>query len=87
MRQDRRILGYLAILVSLVCCLPSFCLSGFMAFAAVAMSVDPAYNWMTKDLVYGLGFWLFLAFSALMGLILLGFGLWSIFSAPRAPAS
>jgi hypothetical protein len=85
MRQDRRILGYLAILVSLLCCLPSFCLSGFIALSSIAISVDPVYNWRSNDLVYSLGAWIFLAISSLAGLILVGFGLWSIFSAVNAP--
>ncbi len=85
MRQDRRILGYLALLVSLVCCLPGACLSGFMAFSSTAISLDPAYTWRPDDIVYSLGVWIFLAVSILAGLVLVGFGLWSIFSAVNAP--
>lgn len=85
MRQDRRILGYLTIVVSLVCCLPAACFSGLMAFLSTFMLANPTYAWQSNDTVVSVGSWMILAVSILAGLALAGFGLWLIFSATQAP--
>jgi len=85
MRQDRRILGYIGIALSLLCCLPVFCLSGLTVFAGSMTAVNPTHSWGTDDTTTAAIFVVILILSALGGLVLAGFGLWSIFSAVNAP--
>lgn len=83
MRQDRRILGYLGIVVSLLCCLPGACLTGFVAFASSAMSFDPTYQWGQYDTALSVGFWLVFGLCLLAGLALAGFGVWLLLKTPE----
>ncbi len=81
MRQDRRILGYLGIFVSLICCLPGACLTGLVAFSSAAISFDPTYQWGQYDTILSGGFWLAFGLLLLAGLALAGLGIWSILKA------
>lgn len=84
MNRDKRILGGVAVAVSLLCCLPLACLSGLVLFAGGSVALEPGYAWTEEDTttfaVFGVG--LAIGLFGLAGL--LGGGIWGIVSARRA---
>jgi hypothetical protein len=79
MPQDRRVLGYLGLALSLVCCLPVFCLSGLVVLAGSVTALSST-QWSNLDTATAVIFGAVCALAALAGLILAGLSLWSILS-------
>ncbi len=49
MNNDRRLLSWLAILVSLLCCAPAACGAGFLVLAGGVSYFDPEHYWEVSD--------------------------------------
>jgi hypothetical protein len=49
MNEDRRILAWLAVLVSMLCCAPLACGAGFLVLAGGVTYLDPEGYWEVSD--------------------------------------
>jgi hypothetical protein len=85
MPQDRRILGYLAIVVSLLCCFPLACLSAMPLLLGVTALVNPSYYWKTNDTVIFSILGVISAVALLAGLGLAALGVRAVLSAAEKP--
>lgn len=78
MDNDRRILAWLAILISLVGCTPLACGAGFVSLAGGMVYLDPEYHWDSSDsLLFG-GIFVVAVAAVVAGLCLAGWGVGSL---------
>jgi ABC-type Na+ efflux pump permease subunit len=84
MHRDMRIIGSVAIAISLLCCLPLACLSGVVVLAGGSVVLEPGYLWTEEDTLAFTVFGIALAIGLLGLASLLGGGIWAVVSARRA---
>ena len=75
MDNDRRILAWLAILLSLFCCAPVACGTGFVALAGFITYVDAGSTWSRSDSILFGAFFAAGAVAILAGFLLAAWGL------------
>lgn len=78
MNNDRRILAWLAILISLVGCTPLACGGGFVTLAGSVVYLDPERRWDSSDSFLFGGIFVLTVVAVVAGLFLAGWGVRSL---------
>jgi len=78
MNKDRRVLAWVGIAFSALCCLPLACSTGFISLAGGVSYVDEMSTWTTSDSLIFAGIVAVMIASVAIGLFLLIWGIRSL---------
>lgn len=74
MNKDRRVLAWLSILFSMLCCLPLVFGAGFISLTAVVSYFDKASNWEVTDTILFSGIAILMIAAVVIGAFLIVWG-------------
>lgn len=85
MNDDRRILAWLAIALSILCCAPLALGAGLVALAGGATYVDPGAHWDHSDTFIFTGIFVIAVVAVIVGILFAGWGVKSLLNRDATP--